>query len=201
MSKLFEQLLEKRGFGGDFLCPKYEDLKDPFLLPDLEKAVSRIKRAAEQGEKVMIFGDYDADGVTASTVMLEGLKLAGVKEIVVRLPNRFTEGYGVSKKIVQEAKEQGVGLVITVDCGSNNKEILEELGEEGIEVVVTDHHEILGELPEVVAVVNPKREDGQGYEELRGLAGVGVAFKVVQGMVKMGLIREGQEKWLLDLVY
>lgn len=189
-----------RGLDEDFLHPKYEKTLDPLLLPDMEKAVERIRSAVDRGEKVLIYGDYDADGVTASVVMEEALKLSGVKEIEIMLPDRFADGYGMSKKIIKKAKDMGAGLVVTVDCGSGNREIIEELKEMGVETIVTDHHECTRELPDAVAVVNPKREDSAAPETARDLAGVGVAFKVAQGLVGAGMIPDGQEKWLLDLV-
>ncbi|MBQ2637610.1 DHH family phosphoesterase, partial [Candidatus Saccharibacteria bacterium] len=169
--------------------PKYEDLASPFLLPDMKKTIERIKKAKETGEKIIIYGDYDADGVTASTVMNEALKLAGITDIEMMLPDRFLDGYGMSKKVVQRAKEQGAKLVITVDCGSGNKEVVDELKAIGVETIVTDHHECPEELPKAVAVVNPKRKDAykqvEDFEDkaeelvwLRDLAGVGVAFMV-----------------------
>lgn len=200
MSKLFDQLLEVRGFSRDFLRPKYEETADPFLLPDMEKAAERVREAVLRGEKVLIYGDYDVDGVTASAVLYDALTLAGIKEVEIMLPNRFTDGYGMSKKVVQKAVSTGVGLVVTVDCGSRNDEIIAELKAEGIDTVVTDHHECGATLPEAVAVVNPKRKDAEAPTDLKELAGVGVAFKLAQALVKKGLIPEGQEKWLLDLV-
>ena len=211
MSKLFQELVEKRGYSEDFLSPKYEKLASPFLLPDMRRAVERIKRAIEGKEKILIYGDYDVDGVTASAVMNDALKLAGLEDIEIMLPDRFKDGYGMSKKIVQEAEKRGRTLVITVDCGSANKEIVQDLKKIGVETIVTDHHEVPKELPEAVAIVNPKRRDVQdcieNWEEnaekildLRDLAGVGVAFEVARALVLEGKIPAGQEKWLLDLV-
>lgn len=211
MSRLFDELVRKRGFSEKFLNPKYEDLPSPWLLPDAKEAIKRIKKAIKNEEKIIIYGDYDADGVTASTVMREALRLAGVVEIETMLPDRFKDGYGMSEKVVERAEETGTKLVITVDCGSGNKEIVHELKEKGIETIITDHHECTAELPEAVAVVNPKRRDVQSkikdfdkyidaLMDLRELAGVGVAFMLVRGMVKEGMINVGQEKWLLDLV-
>ena len=201
MSKLFEQLVKKRGIPAAFLNPKYEDLEDPFLLPDMEKAIKRIKDAASQNQKILIYGDYDVDGVTASTVMEQTLILAGAKpeNIEIMLPDRFVDGYGMSPKMIKYAEKQGTNLVITVDCGSRNHEIINELNTLNIDTVVTDHHEVGETLPEAVAVINPKRHDFNN-ENLRNLAGVGVVFKLAQALAKEGLIKEGQEKWLLDLV-
>lgn len=200
MSGIFEQLLAARGVGRGFLTPKYEECLDSELLPGMGEAVERIRRAIAQGEKVLIYGDYDVDGVTASAVMWRTLRMAGVKEVEVMLPNRFTDGYGMSEKVVERAASTGVGLVITVDCGSRNLKIVKELAERGIETIVTDHHECGDELPVAVAVLNPKRRDAEVPAELKDLAGVGVAFKAAQALVKAGLIPAGREKWLLDLV-
>ncbi len=197
MNRIFTELLEKRGLDGDFLRPKY--LSDGEL-PDVKLAVERLCQAAERGERVLIYGDYDADGVTASTVMHDTLKLIGVEKVGISLPDRFRDGYGMSQRCVERAVREKVGLVVTVDCGSNNGEVISQLKEQGIDTIVTDHHEILGEMPECVAVVNPKRKDFSGREDLRDLAGVGVAFMVARELVLQGKIPEGQEKWMLDLV-
>lgn len=200
MNKLFTQLVEKRHINDSFLHPKYEDLTDPFVLPDLRKALTRIKKAIESEEKVLIYGDYDVDGVTASTVMEEALTLAGLKNLEIMLPDRFVDGYGMSPRLITRAKEQGITLVVTVDCGSRNHEIIDELNTLDIDTIVTDHHECGNTLPDAVAVVNPKRSDYAGPDTLRNLAGVGVAFKLATALVYDGLIPSGQEKWLLDLV-
>ena len=203
MSKLFERLLEIRGLDQAFLHPKYENLSYPFTLPDLEKAVDRITEAAKNREKILIYGDYDVDGVTASTLMADALTLAGIEpqNIDIMLPDRFADGYGMSPRLITHAKKQGVKLVITVDCGSRNHAIIEELNILKIDTIVTDHHECDDDLPDAVAVVNPKRPDFTDNESgLKDLAGVGVAFKLAQGLVRKGLIPSGQEKWLLDLV-
>lgn len=201
MNKIFEQLLKKRSFTDDFLHPKYEDGIDPFSLADMDKAVSRIKKAIKNQEKILIYGDYDVDGVTASTVMEQTLILAGVKpeNIEIMLPDRFADGYGMSPKLIQRAKDHNIKLVITVDCGSHNHDIINELNTLNIDSIVTDHHETTDKMPEAIAVVNPHRKD-KPTEELQNLAGVGVAFKLAEALVKEGLIEQGQEKWLLDLV-
>ncbi len=207
MSALFEELLRVREVEPGFLDPKYDECIDALVLPDMDKAVERVRRAVKNGEKVLIYGDYDADGVTASTVLHDILVLAGVKAIEIMLPNRFLDGYGMSTKVVEKVKELGANLVMTVDCGSRNHEVVAQLAEIGVDVVVTDHHECGDTLPQAVAVVNPKRKDwlpsdslDPSKTSLRELAGVGVVFKLAQALVKAGLIPEGQEKWLLDLV-
>ena len=203
MSKIFEQLVEKRGLTREFLEPRYEECAAPGELPDMAAAVQRLGQAKVRGEKVLIYGDYDVDGVTASTALNEALRLAGIEVAEVMLPNRFTDGYGMSRKVVERARETGAKLVVTVDCGSRNQEIVQELLGAGVETVVTDHHECGETLPAAVAVVNPKRRDvgaAAGGVELRELAGVGVVFKLAQALVEAGMIPAGQEKWLLDLV-
>ena len=201
MSKLFERLLAARHLDQSFLHPNYEDSIDPYTLYDMDKAVERIKRAIDAEEQILIYGDYDADGVTASTVMEQTLTLAGVKpaNIQIMLPDRFADGYGMSPKLIQRATEEGITLVITVDCGSRNHAIINELNEHKIDTIVTDHHETDERMPEAVAVINPHRKDHH-TAELDNLAGVGVAFKLAQALVQAGHIPAGQEKWLLDLV-
>ena len=201
MSKLFERLVKARSITPDFLSPKYEQLEDPFSLPDMKKAVDRLKIAIKTDEKILIYGDYDVDGVTASTTMEETLKLAGIKpeNIEIMLPDRFIDGYGMSPKLIKRAEQQGIKLVISVDCGSRNHEIVDELNVLKIDTIITDHHEVGDTLPEAIAIINPKRKDFTN-ENLKNLAGVGVVFKFAQALARENLIKNGQEKWLLDLV-
>lgn len=201
MNKLFVRLLKSRGLTPDFLNPEYEQTIDPFTLPGMEAAVARIKQAIQNHEKILIYGDYDVDGVTASTLMEQTLLLAGVnpKNIDIMLPDRFADGYGMSPKLIEKAKDQKITLVITVDCGSGNHRVVDELNTLNIDTIITDHHETPEKLPDAIAIINPKRKD-HPTSELKNLAGVGVAFKLAQALVKQNLIKEGQEKWLLDLV-
>ena len=201
MSKIFEHLLKNRHFTKDFLHPKYDDTLDPFLLHDMDKAISRIKKAIKNSEKILIYGDYDVDGVTASTVMEQALILADTNpdNISIMLPDRFADGYGMSPKLITRAKKQGINLVITVDCGSHNHAIIDELNTLSIDTIVSDHHETADTMPDAIAVINPHRKD-YPTQELQNLAGVGVAFKITQALAKEDLIKNGQEKWLLDLV-
>ncbi|MDO5480486.1 MAG: single-stranded-DNA-specific exonuclease RecJ [Candidatus Saccharibacteria bacterium] len=200
MNKIFTQLTKNRHLTPDFISPKYENLEDPDSLPDMKKALKRIEKAIKTGEKVLIYGDYDVDGVTASTLMEQALKMAGLTEVEIMLPDRFVDGYGMSERLIKRAKKDQITLVITVDCGSRNHAIIDELNHENIDTIVTDHHECEDTIPDAVAVINPHRHDYQGPADLKNLAGVGVAFKLAQGLVKAGKIKEGQEKWLLDLV-
>ena len=154
MSKIFERLAEKRHLTDDFLHPQYEKRIDPFTLHDMDKAIARIKQAIEAQEKILIYGDYDVDGVTASTVMADTLTLAGINSdhIKIMLPDRFADGYGMSPKLITRATDHQITLVITVDCGSRNHAIIEELNARGIDTIVTDHHEPQAQIPD-----RPKR--------------------------------------------
>jgi len=157
MTRIFEELLKKRGVNHNFLSPKYRvDLAEK--LPDIEIATSRIAEAIVKQETVLVYGDYDVDGVTASTLMYDCLRLSGVKNVSVMLPDRFIDGYGMGERVVGRAEELGATLIITVDCGSNNAEVIQKLAEHKIDTIVTDHHELMSGVPErALAVVNPKR--------------------------------------------
>lgn len=217
MNKIFTQLLQIRGVGGDFLRPEYENLAPAEELPDMEKAVEGLMEAKNRKKKVLIYGDYDVDGVTATAIVKETLQMMGLADVETMLPDRFRDGYGMSERLVERAKKEGIDLVVTVDCGSNNAEIIAELKKNGIEVIVTDHHELMGEAPDkAVAVVNPKRPefrkkvlerqaeilDGEKVKDISGLAelsGAGVAFMLARALAGKGAMPDGQEKWLLDL--
>ncbi len=203
-SKLFEELLKARGLEDPitraaFLAPDYEAMKhDPYLLPDMEAAVQRLLKAKEKQELVYIYGDYDIDGLTATTTLLEAFKAFGIR-VEAFIPNRFVEGYGLAKSAVQILKERDADLIVTVDCGSLSHAEIEFANELGMEVIVTDHHSVAETMPPAVATINPKRPDHQ-YPFI-DLAGVGVAFKLVQALQqRTDGLPEGHEKWLLDLV-
>lgn len=202
------KLLAQRGITDldlirDFLEPDYGKLNDPFLFKDMQKAVERIWQAIEQKEKILIYADYDADAITACSVMYLALKKAGGL-VDFYIPDRFTEGYGMNVEAVVKLKERGVNLIITVDCGINAVEEAKAAKDLGMDLIITDHHELTGKLPDALAVVNPKNpKDNYPFVYLTG---VGVAYKVIQGLFAIELKRkahtvpEGWEKWLLDLV-
>lgn len=200
---LLEAVLKSRGLIGDdrqaFLHPDYILSKhDPFLLPDMEKAVKRLEIARAQKEKVVIYGDYDIDGLTASSVLLESFTKFGI-EASVFIPNRFIEGYGLSSTAIKTLADGGAQLIVTVDCGSLSHKEIDRANELGVDVIVTDHHSVAETMPSAVATINPKRTD-HNYPFI-DLAGVGVAFKLVQALqTRLEGLPEGQEKWLLDLV-
>lgn len=202
---LIRELLRKRGIEDDaaiarFLQPDYEaDLGDPFLMTDMSIAVERIEAAVTAGEKVAVYGDYDIDGVSSTAVIMELLEAHGLQPVSY-IPDRHTEGYGVNQSALEQLKGQGVTLVITVDCGITAVQEIAWAADNGIDVVVTDHHEPQELIPDrAVAVVNPKRE-GDRYP-FKELAGVGVAFAVVRALQsRTGVPEVGREKWLLDLV-
>lgn len=182
-----------------FLHPRYETTRyDPFLLPDMDKAVNRLVRAHEQNEKVVIYGDYDIDGLTASSVLLESFQAFGITAHVF-IPNRFIEGYGLSATAIETLAREGAQLIVTVDCGSLSHKEIDRANELGVDVIVTDHHSVAETMPAAVATINPKRSD-HDYPFI-DLAGVGVAFKLVQALqTRLEGLPLGQEKWLLDLV-
>ena len=157
MTRIFKQLLADRGLDKSFLHPKYEELFDPFLMQGMTKAVDRIEQARDGGEKIIIYGDYDADGVTRSTVCKTALEYFGCNSVEIMLPNRFTDGYGLNEPAIEEIAKRGAKLVITVDCGSGSGEVIAKLHERKIDTVVTDHHEIPKVPEKAVAVINPKR--------------------------------------------
>ena len=164
-----------------FLYPERSDYHDPFILKDMDKAVERITEAIVNREKIEIWGDYDVDGITSVAVLyLFFLKWLGLKAEYV-IPNRETEGYGLSRKGVQEAASNGITLIITVDCGITSVNEVEYAKSLGVDVIITDHHEPDKELPAAYAIIDPKRTDCK--YPFKHLAGVGVAFKLIQGIL------------------
>lgn len=277
---IFEQILAARGLDGarleNFLQPEYARGHDPFLLPDMEKAVERLVAAREKREHITIYGDYDIDGLTASALLVDALASFGFKNVEVFIPNRFVEGYGLTKGAVDKILETPATLILTVDCGSLSEAEIVYAKENGVDVIVTDHHNVAPVQPPAVAVINPKRllqdfperyenfilrDDALNVDEVDAsfsdvavfrqddsvdkslsaaelptvkqssprqgsstvssgknrasskltstpslypfldLPGVGVAFKLVQALqTRLPGLKEGQEKWLLDLV-
>ncbi len=165
----------------DFLYADLSRLHDPFLLTDMDKAIARIKAAKAKDELVLIFGDYDVDGVTSSAILKNALTKFGLK-VLNYIPHRMTEGYGLNHSIVNFAKERNVKLLISIDCGISAFDQVDALNRSGIDVIVVDHHEPSGDkLPNAVAIINPKRHDC--HYPFDGLASVGLAFKLSQALL------------------
>lgn len=200
---LFNRILAARGLDNEtkaaFLLPDYSNIYDPFLLPDMDKAVNRLVLARKNQEKITIYGDYDIDGLTATALLLDAFASFGFKAVEVFMPNRFVEGYGLTVDAVEQIAKNGTQLIVTADCGSQSVKEVDRANELGIDVIVTDHHNLGLVKPNAVAVVNPKRDDHR-YPFV-DLAGVGVAFKLVQALqTRLEGIPKDHEKWLLDLV-
>jgi len=200
---LFDRILAARGLDSKskaaFLLPEYSSAHNPFLLPDIDKAVERLVQAQQRQERIIIYGDYDIDGLTATAVLLDAFKSFGFEYIDVFMPNRFIEGYGLTVDAVEKIAASGAKLIITVDCGSQSEDEIIRANELGIDVIVTDHHNVASVQPPAIAVINPKRLDCK--YPFTDLAGVGVAFKLVQALqTRLDGLPKGQEKWLLDLV-
>ena len=200
-----EQALVHRGIAtlearDQFLHPNYErDLHDPFLFQDMEKAVLLIKNAVDNGEKIIIFGDYDADGTSGAVIFHDLFSLIDYQNYAIYIPDRFREGYGLQIKHVKEFLQKGAKLIITIDCGITSFEEIKHAEERGTAVIVLDHHLIPPEWPPASAIVDPKREsDSYPY---RFLSGAGLAWKTACAF----LSRHHPEKkemarWMLDMV-
>lgn len=180
-----------------FLEPTRDNFYDPFLLPDMEKAVDRIIKGIESKEKILIFGDYDVDGITSTTVLKKFLEERGL-DVGYYIPNRLKQGYGLNKEAIKQIVDQGNTLMITVDCGISGIEDVAYANSLGIDTIITDHHEPLDILPKAISVIDPKIESSK--YPFRELAGVGVVFKVIQALsMKLGLDAKEYLKYL-DLV-
>lgn len=189
--------VDKDGQVDKFLEPTRNDFYDPFLMPDMEKAVERIIKAINSKQKIMIYGDYDADGITSITVLKKFLLERNV-EVETYIPNRLDEGYGLNKEAITNIYNNGYRLMITVDCGISAIDEIDYSNSLGIETIITDHHEPAEELPKAYAVIDAKRKDST--YPFNQLAGVGVVFKLIQAIsIKLGLEEKEYLKYL-DLV-
>ena len=162
-----------------FLNPTRDDFYDPFLLPDMEQAIERIEQAINNNEKILIYGDYDADGITSTTILIKFFKEIGV-EVDKYIPNRLEEGYGINNKALEEIKNRGIDLIITVDTGITANDQVKYANELGLDVIITDHHEPSDEIPKAVAVIDAKRKNNK--YPFNQLAGCGIAFKLTQAI-------------------
>lgn len=187
LAPLASQILYQRGMTdsgqlADFLSPDLAKLHDPYLLYDMEKAVARIRQAIEEGQRILVYGDYDADGMTAASIMKETLEMMGA-DYEIYLPNRFTDGYGPNQSVYQYFIEQeGISLIITVDNGVAGHEAISYAREQGVDVIVTDHHSLPINLPEAYAIIHP--EHPRASYPFKHLAGCGVAFKLATALLE-----------------
>ena len=188
LSNLVAKILSNRNILGremqeddikKFLNPTRDDFYDPFLLPDMEQAIERIEQAINNNEKILIYGDYDADGITSTTILIKFFKEIGV-EVDKYIPNRLEEGYGINNKALEEIKNRGIDLIITVDTGITANDQVKYANELGLDVIITDHHEPSDEIPKAVAVIDAKRKNNQ--YPFNQLAGCGIAFKLTQAI-------------------
>ena len=191
---LIGQILWHRGIRSadaarTFLHPECVPFHDPFLMMDMEKATDRILHAIRSGEHIVIYGDYDVDGMTSTTLLMKNIRALG-GEVSYYIPNRFTEGYGINAAALRQIAAEGCRLLVTVDCGISSVKQIAEIGA-GMDVIITDHHLPGGVLPPAYAVINPHRADCS-YPD-KELAGVGVAFKLVQA-----LWREAEQRLYVD---
>ena len=195
------RLLLRKGFANieeveDFLRPRLKSLSDPFLLPQMDAAVARIFAALDRSERIVLFGDYDVDGVTSVALLSETLRMYGVTPDLF-LPSRMEEGYGLSRESVERCLEQHQPrLLVAVDCGTSSVAEIEDLGRRSVDVIVLDHHEPKIEVPNCV-IVNPKIDPDSG---LHYLCSVGIVFKLCHALLKTRPIEGFDLRSKLDLV-
>ena len=200
-SILYHRGVKTRAEAEKFLNPKYGDnVDDPLLILNMEKAASRIVKAIKNNERIIVFGDYDADGICSSVVFHDFFKKIGFENFHVHIPDRYLEGYGLSLKAIDEFLKQGAKFIVTLDCGVTNFKEVEHANSFGLEVIIIDHHIVPENPPKAYAIVDLK-QDGETYPT-KFLSGAGIAFKTICAIVKIGRfnIIPGWEKWLLDVV-
>ena len=203
ISPVLANLLVQRGIdtlekAKKFFNPQLSDLHDPFLMKDMDKAVERVEQAVRNNEKIMVYGDYDVDGCTAVALVYKFLRQIGHKNLMFYIPDRYTEGYGISVKGIDLAARKGVGLIIALDCGIKATEKIVYAKSKGVDFIICDHHLPAEEIPRAVAVLDPKRTDcSYPFDEL---SGCGVGFKLVQAYCQKNGIPFQQIEPLLDLL-
>ena len=203
MSPVLTNLLVQRGIdtvekAKKFFSPSLRDLHDPFLMKDMDKAVERIEKAVKAGEKVMIYGDYDVDGTTAVSLVYKFLSQIGHKNLLFYIPDRYVDGYGISIRSIDHAVRKGVTLVIALDCGIKAVEKVAYAKQKGVDFIICDHHLPAEEIPQAVAVLDPKRPDcNYPFDEL---SGCGVGFKLVEAYARRNRIPFREIEHLLDLL-
>src|SRR5690554_258547 len=180
-----------------FFRPTIERLHDPFLMKDMDKAATRLALAIRNSEKVLVYGDYDVDGTTATSCMYIFLKKFGV-DVDFYIPHRFKEGYGINREGIQYAIDMEAALIVSVDCGITAIQEAKDAKEKGIDLIICDHHTVGDEIPDALAVLDPKRPDCN--YPFDGLSGAGVAFKLIQGTLKQLGLPTKKAYEFLDLV-
>ncbi len=200
LSDLVSKILSNKNLNNQeiekFLNPTRRDFYDPFLMPDMEKAIDRIEKGIKNKEKIIVYGDYDADGITSTVILKRFFKDRKI-DLDTYIPNRLNEGYGLNKNAVEKIAKDGYTLMITVDCGITSIEEVEFAKTLGLDIIITDHHETLDTLPDGIAVVDCKRKDSKYPFE--ALAGCGVAFKLIQAYCKKFDINENECLKYLDI--
>ena len=203
ISPVLANLLVQRGIdtlekAKKFFNPQLSDLHDPFLMKDMDKAVERVERAVRNREKIMVYGDYDVDGTTAVALVYKFLRQIGHKDLLFYIPDRYTEGYGISTKGIDHAARKGATLIIALDCGIKAIEKVDYAKRKGVDFIICDHHLPAEEIPRAVAVLDPNRADcSYPFDEL---SGCGVGFKLVQAYCQKNGIPFQQIEPLLDLL-
>lgn len=203
ISPVLANLLVQRGIdtlekAKKFFNPQLSDLHDPFLMKDMDKAVERVERAVRNREKIMVYGDYDVDGTTAVALVYKFLRQIGHKDLLFYIPDRYTEGYGISTKGIDHTARKGATLIIALDCGIKAIEKVDYAKRKGVDFIICDHHLPAEEIPRAVAVLDPKRADcSYPFDEL---SGCGVGFKLVQAYCQKNGIPFQQIEPLLDLL-
>ena len=203
---ILAQILYSRGIkslleADEFLNHRYSRSRDPDLLADVDRAVTRIQKAIKEKEKVIVYGDFDADGVCSTVLMTQALRQLGFERRQVQpyIPDRVSEGYGLNQEALTQLRQKGADLIISVDCGIRSIREIDHANEIGLDLIVADHHSLGGKLPAAAAIINPKRLESS-YPE-RELAGVGVAFKLVQALgAALPNHTDFDDKQFLDLV-
>lgn len=204
-TELLELLLNNRGIKKEdwekFLNPKYEDSYNPFLMKDMERACVRIFEAIEGKEKIVIYSDYDCDGIPAAVIISDFFRKINYTNFIVYIPDRHEEGYGLHMDAIKNFIENDYKLIVTFDLGTTAVDEVAYAQVNGLDVIITDHHLIQEDIPRPYAFINPKQKDCNYPDDM--LCGAGIAYKLVQGLVqKYGAyfkIPEGWEKWLLDM--
>lgn len=203
ISPVLANLLVQRGIDSveearRFFNPQLQDLHDPFLMKDMDRAVERVEAAVRNQEKIMVYGDYDVDGTTAVALVYKFLRHLGHKNLLFYIPDRYTEGYGISLKGIDLAAHKGVSLVIALDCGIKAIEKVDYAKSKGVDFIICDHHLPAEEIPRAVAVLDPKRTDcNYPFDEL---SGCGVGFKLVQAYAIKNGMSFSEVAPLLDLL-